>query len=143
MKNGLLKFALGSLYVPGKEECLGTVLFLFLCEVVKWFVVTTSWIVLFLVFGVGQWLLCTAIMFPAGRYVRFKKDENPRIPFWPKIFGRNVWLYVVVAVAIWGHYVWPMIAWYPAVFLGVGFAIAIPFLWHILTIPVRVEEPEQ
>lgn len=144
MNQKVMKFALGEAYTPDKEEVLGVVLLCLFMETVKWLFNAILFLAFFLILGVGQWIICAILVFPAGRYVRLKEDEYPRIPFWPKIFGMNIWLYVVIPPALWAHYGSLALAWWTALLVGVGCAIAIPVFWHVLTLPIQTQkEPGQ
>jgi len=136
MNRRVVKFAMGDSYKPGKKEVLGIVLFLLIVESIVWIFSIILSILYFLVVVVGQWIVSMMLVLPTGRYAKFSEDKNPRIPFWPKVFGRNIWLYPMIPPALWAHYSNPGLRWSLAILVGIGCAVAIPLFWNFLTLPV-------
>ncbi len=142
MKEKILRFSFGESYVAHESEPVWLIVFMFLGS--------TMWLILEVILNVcamlalfASWLLSLVIVFPTGRYPRFSKDENPRIPYWPKVYGYNVWLWTIAGFACFYHFRYS-IAWGRSCVFGIVAAVMIPIIWHFATIPISVNKrPEQ
>ena len=116
----------------------GIVALFFVKNCIGWLLFLVIAIALFvLILGVG--LILNVFLVPAGYYASLENDKFLRVPYWPKVFGRNVWLWVGAPIAWRAHYGNNQ-SWFASGGLGIVCAFLVPLLWYFATVPVSVEQ---
>src|SRR4051812_25932428 len=103
IKEAILKFALGNKYDPEKHVAPAVVVIVALSELFGVLLIAAV-VSLMLSVVLVLWTIENIVVLPTGRYSRIIKDERPLIPYWPKVYGYNVWLWTVGVFGLYFHF---------------------------------------